>query len=274
MTIHGSVKFIIGIVLIGPILVLAMVFYVYSKIPTTKELQGCITSTMNHVELCPRSKNYVPLNRISSVFKKTVILTEDSGFFQHRGFDWKSIEKSARENLEKGHYIRGGSTISQQLAKNLFLAKEKTLLRKFLEGLITIKLEKDLSKNEILEKYLNVIEYGNNLYGIEPASWHYFKKPASDLNAAESAFLAMLLPNPKKYSASFQQKNLTHFAESRIHKILNDMLQYERIDLATYEGAVQQVPALFRSAFVEQDSGATLPDDNTADPFESFDSED
>lgn len=270
MKIHGSVKFLIAILLLIPILILSGIFYIYSKIPTTKELHSCITSTMNHVYLCPKSKDYVPLPQISSVLKKTVLLTEDSAFFQHHGFDWKSIEKSARENMEKGRYIRGGSTITQQLAKNLFLAKEKTLLRKGLEGLITLKLEKDLTKNEILEKYLNVIEFGNNLYGIEPASKHYFKKSARDLTAAESAFLAMLLPNPKKYSASFQKKNLTHFAENRIRKILGDMVQYERIDPTTYEAAMLQVPSLFTPELLNQTEPTSSATD-TEDPFESTD---
>ena len=273
MKIHGSVKFLIAILLIVPITILSAIFYVYSKIPTTKELHSCLTSSMNHVYLCPQSKNYIPLNQISPVLKKTVVLTEDSAFFQHRGFDWKSIEKSARENMEKGHYIRGGSTITQQLAKNLFLAKEKTLLRKGLEGLITIRLEQALTKNEILEKYLNVIEFGNDLYGIEPASRHYFKKSARDLSAAESAFLAMLLPNPKKYSASFQKKNLTHFAENRIRKILGDMLQYERIDTGTYEAAMMQVPALFTPELMNSEAAPIDIDSSTADPFEALDSE-
>ncbi len=276
MKIHASLKLLIIFILLIPVTLLSAFFYIYSKIPTTKELRGCLTSTMHQVYLCPKSKNYVPLSRISNVLKKTVVLTEDSAFYQHHGFDWKSIEKSARENMEKGKYVRGGSTITQQLAKNLFLVKEKTLMRKFFEGLIALKLEKDLTKNEILEKYLNVIEFGNKIYGIEAASRHYFKKSAADLTAAESAFMAMLLPSPKKYSASFQKKNLTHFAEKRIQKILSDMFQYERIDLATYEQAQQQVPALFTPELMNLNPEITTNESETTDvedPFESSETE-
>jgi monofunctional biosynthetic peptidoglycan transglycosylase len=245
MRIPLSVKILLGLLAAVPVSLAALLFFIYLKIPTDKELRGCFTATMNQVYLCPGSKNYVPLAQISAVMKKTVVLTEDSAFFQHKGFDWESIERSAKENMEKGHYIRGGSTITQQLAKNLYLTKEKTLFRKFMEGLITLKLERSLSKNEILEKYLNVIEFGPGIYGIHAASEHYFKKSASELSPAESAFLAMLLPNPTKYSSSFKKKELTRFAESRIRKILGDLLRYQRIDQPAYDQAMQELPALF-----------------------------
>ncbi len=190
-----------------------------------------MTTEMFNVELCPGSKNYIPLSRISKYLLKTVVLTEDSSFYQHEGFDWESLEKVAKENLAKGEIKRGGSTISQQLAKNLFLNKDKTFTRKFFEFLITMKIEKSLNKREILEKYLNVVEFGKKIYGVKAASQFYFQKAATDLSIVESAFLAALLPNPVKYSQSFYKKELSPFMRSRIRKIIRDLYQYERITL-------------------------------------------
>jgi monofunctional biosynthetic peptidoglycan transglycosylase len=219
--------------------------YVYSHIPSEEQIKGCIVTTMYQVNLCPGSKDYVPLKQISSVMQKTVILTEDSSFYEHNGFDWKSIEENARKNYEKGTYAKGGSTISQQLAKNMFLYKDKTLLRKGLELVITMKLEKTLNKKEILERYLNVVEFGKDIYGIKKAAQFYFKKTPAQLDVVESAFLAMILPNPVKYSQSYFRKELTPFAHKRIRQIVNDMYQYSRITEDEYNTAIYKVDSFF-----------------------------
>lgn len=219
--------------------------YVFYKIPSEKEIKGCIVTTMYHVNLCPGSKDYVPLRNISPYLQKTVVLTEDSGFFQHDGFDWKSIEENARKNLEAGTYAKGGSTISQQLAKNMFLYKDKTLIRKALEALITQKIEKTLTKKEILERYLNVVEFGKDIYGVKQAASFYFKKSPSQLSVVESAFLAMVLPNPPKYSQSYFRKELTPFAHKRLKRIVGDMYQYGRINEDEYNLAMGEVQGFF-----------------------------
>jgi monofunctional biosynthetic peptidoglycan transglycosylase len=219
--------------------------YVYSKIPSEKEIKGCIITTMYHVNLCPGSKDYAPLKTISPYLQKTVVLTEDSGFFQHDGFDWKSIEENAKKNMEKGTYAKGGSTISQQLAKNMFLYKDKTLIRKGLEALITQKIENTLKKNEILERYLNVVEFGKDIYGVKQAASFYFKKTPAQLDVVESAFLAMVLPNPEKYSQSYFRKELTSFAHKRLRKIIADMYQYGRITEEEYQVASNEVGGFF-----------------------------
>ena len=226
-------------------LFLGFVIRVYLLIPDRKDLMSCFTTKMYSVYLCPQSKNYSSLNQIAKVMQKTVVLTEDSRFFEHKGFDWESIEKSAKENIEGGKYKRGGSTISQQLAKNLFLTKDKTMIRKVIEAFITYQIEKHLTKREILEKYLNVVEFGKDLYGIKPAAWHYFKKAPSQLDAVESAFLAMLLPSPIKYSRSFSAKKLTPFAFSRIKRIIYDMYHYDRITEGQYQDAKQKLREFF-----------------------------
>jgi len=216
----------------------SLLVFIYFQIPSTSEIKGCIKTTMYAVDLCPGSKSYVQLKSISPLVQKAIILTEDSSFFQHDGFDWDAIEKNAKEALEKKKFKRGGSTISQQLAKNMFLSKDKTLWRKFIEMLITQKIESVLTKKEILERYLNVIEFGKNIYGIKEASQYYFQKHPSNLNVVESAFLAMLLPNPKKYSVSFYKKELTPFARKRIARIINDLYHYQRITEEQYTAAL------------------------------------
>lgn len=217
-----------------------LVLYVILKIPSAAKIRSCFKTEMYQVELCPTSNNYVPLSRISKYLQKTVVLTEDSTFFQHEGVDWDSVEKSAKENLEKGAYKRGGSTITQQLVKNLFLNKEKTLTRKFFEFLITLKIEKVLTKKEILERYLNVIEFGKNIYGIKAASAFYFNKSPAELSVVDSAFLAAILPSPVKYSRSFIKKDLSPFLRNRMTKIIKDLYQYQRITPEEFEVAMSE----------------------------------
>lgn len=216
-------------------------------LPSEKQIRGCITTTMFEVELCAKSSNYVKLKNISPYLKKAILLTEDSLFYEHKGFDWDSIKRNYEENKKAGKYKRGGSTITQQLAKNMFLNSDRTLIRKGLEALITMKIEKTISKNEIYEKYLNVVEFGKNIYGVKQASYHYFKKSPGELNVVESSFLAMLLPNPKKYSASFYKKELTPFASQRIQQIITNMYQYKRINDQEYEQARLDLQSFFPS---------------------------
>lgn len=240
-----------------------LVLIIFLQIPGEKSIRGCLTTEMFHVELCPGSKNYVPLSRISKYLQKTVVLTEDSSFYQHDGFDWESIEQVAKENLKKGKIRRGGSTISQQLAKNLFLNQEKTLSRKFFEFLITMKIEKVLNKKEILERYLNVVEFGKGLYGIKAASQFYFQKSAAELSVVESAFLAALLPNPVKYSQSYFKKELSPFMRNRLRKIIRDLYEYERISLEEANQATSE----FRRFLNPKDVDTGLAFDATTDEF-------
>ncbi len=142
---------------------------------------------------------WVNYNQISINIKQAVIAAEDAKFIDHEGFDWEGIEKAYEKNKRRKKIVAGGSTISQQLAKNLFLSNQRTPWRKAEETIITLMLETILSKQRILEIYLNVIEWGNNVYGIEAASLHYFSSHAKDLNSFQSAKLASMIPNPKYY---------------------------------------------------------------------------
>lgn len=142
---------------------------------------------------------WVPLSRISPHLRHAVVAAEDASFFTHEGFDWEGIKEAARHNLEAGELKRGGSTITQQLAKNLYLSSERSLFRKAREALITRSLEQHLTKKRILELYLNVAEWGKGIYGAEAAARHHFGKPSLDLTADEAAWLAAILPSPRRY---------------------------------------------------------------------------
>lgn len=142
---------------------------------------------------------WVPLARISPQLRQAVVAAEDASFFTHEGFDWEGIKDAALHDLEAGELKRGGSTITQQLAKNLYLSSERSLLRKAREALIARSLEHHLDKERILELYLNVAEWGAGVYGAEAAARHHFQKPARDLTQDEAAWLAAILPSPRRY---------------------------------------------------------------------------
>lgn len=155
---------------------------------------------------------WVDYDKIAKSVKQAVIVSEDAKFSQHDGFDFDSIERAIEKNQQAKNQqqstLRGGSTISQQLAKNLFLTSHRSYVRKAQEALITVMMEKMWSKRRILEVYLNVVEFGEGIYGIEAAAQHYYGKSAKALSREESAFLACLLPNPKYYQKNRHVKRL------------------------------------------------------------------
>ena len=171
-----------------------------------------IQETKPDAELKYKWVNYA---QISNNLKRAVIASEDAKFSDHDGFDWEGIEKAYEKNLKKGKIVAGGSTISQQLAKNLFLSSKRTPWRKGEEAIITVMLEKMLTKQRILEIYLNVIEWGNGIFGAEAAARHYFKGSASSLNTSQSAKLAAMIPNPRFYD---DHRN-TSYLNRRISRI-------------------------------------------------------
>ncbi|MDZ4662490.1 MAG: transglycosylase domain-containing protein [Pseudomonadota bacterium] len=198
-------------------------------LPSVTPLRGCLTAKMNNYWLCEQSDNYVPLRDISKVVVDAIVLSEDGSFFDHQGFDWYEIQKSLQKNMTAMKYARGASTITQQLAKNVFLSPEKSMLRKLREAYLTVELEKQFSKSIILEKYLNVIEFGPNIYGVKAGAKYYFAKAPSEVNLVEAAFLAFVLPNPKEYQKSFEKKDLTEFARKRLQQIIRTMFRFGRI---------------------------------------------
>lgn len=144
-------------------------------------------------------QQWVPYDRISIHLKRAVIAAEDARFTEHDGVDWDALKKAYEENLRRGRTARGGSTISQQLAKNLFLSSEKSYLRKAQEFVITAMLEFAWDKRRILEVYLNVAEWGEGTFGVEAAARQYYGVPAAQVGAEQAARMAAFLPNPKRY---------------------------------------------------------------------------
>lgn len=142
---------------------------------------------------------WVPLSRISPLLRQLVIVAEDGTFYQHNGIDPHEFRESLKKDLEEKRFARGFSTITMQVAKNLYLSSQKSLPRKALEILIAYRLEQVLSKQRILEIYLNIIEWGPGIYGAEAASQHYFGKSTWELSPEEAAFLTAIIPNPKSW---------------------------------------------------------------------------
>lgn len=165
---------------------------------------------------------WVPYSRMSNHLKRAVIASEDSKFVDHQGFDWVGIETAFEKNLKKGKIVAGGSTISQQLAKNLFLSGNRTPWRKAQEAIITFMLEKLMSKRRILELYLNLIEWGDGIFGAEAAARHYFHGSARGLGPAQAARLAAMIPNPRFYDVHRSTRHLSrhaHTVEARMRLV-------------------------------------------------------
>jgi monofunctional biosynthetic peptidoglycan transglycosylase len=162
---------------------------------------------------------WVPYGRISPHLKRAIVAAEDARFLEHDGFDFEAIQKAYEKNLREGRIVVGASTISQQLAKNLFLSPERTPWRKAQEALITVMLEAVMSKRRILEIYLNVIEWGNGVFGAEAAARHYFGTSAAALNEWQAARLAAMVPNPRYYD----RRRSTRWLERKTEIILARM---------------------------------------------------
>ena len=144
-------------------------------------------------------QQWVPYERISPHLKRAIIAAEDAKFVDHEGFDWEGMQKAIEKNQKRGRTVAGGSTISQQLAKNLFLTPTKSYFRKVEEAIITLMLENLWSKRRIFEVYLNVIEWGNGVFGAEAAARHYYNTSAAQLGPEQAARLAGMVPNPRYY---------------------------------------------------------------------------
>ncbi|HEV7477194.1 MAG TPA: monofunctional biosynthetic peptidoglycan transglycosylase [Burkholderiales bacterium] len=162
---------------------------------------------------------WVPYARISVQLKRAVVAAEDAKFLDHEGFDWEAIQKAMTKNEQRGKVVAGASTISQQVAKNLFLSGERSWLRKGQEAIITWMMERTLSKRRILELYLNVAEWGEGVFGAEAAARYHFGVPASALGTEQAAYLAAVLPSPRRY----ERAKVTPYIAGRVDTILARM---------------------------------------------------
>ena len=192
-------------------------------------------------------QRWVPYESISPLLRRAVLIAEDDAFYSHGGLDWNEIRASASRNLERGRVVRGGSMITQQLAKNLYLADERTLTRKLKEVLLAIRLERALSKRRIFELYLNLIEWGDGIYGIEAAARRSFGVPAAALDARQAVRLAAVIINPRRFSPVQPAPRI----ERRARMIASRMLRRSYLSLEQYREVVGPArrPGLLESWF-------------------------
>lgn len=201
--------------LIGVILVVLYQLWIFSHVlwwrdhdPSSSAFMEAGLSRLQHKEPSAKLRHqWVSYDRISPYLKRAVVTAEDSKFADHEGFDIEGIHTAVKKNLKKGKLVAGGSTISQQLAKNLFLSGNRSFIRKGQEALITLMIESTWSKRRILEVYLNIIEWGDGVYGAEAAARRYYKIPVSRLNARQAAQLAAMVPNPRWYENHRSSRN-------------------------------------------------------------------
>jgi monofunctional biosynthetic peptidoglycan transglycosylase len=215
LTFRILIGVLLGVILYEGVLMLR-VLWLRSHNPSSTSLIDTRISEAQSNGLAPRrEQSWVPLEKISVNLQRAVLAGEDTNFAYHHGFDYQALQKAfeqaqreaAKEAKKEGEdddwlpslpeFKRGGSTISQQLAKNLYLSTQKSFVRKGQEAVVTVMLERTLTKKRIFEIYLNVIEWGDGIYGAEAASQHYFHKPASSLSFNEGAFLSAMIPNPR-----------------------------------------------------------------------------
>ncbi len=227
----------------------------------------------------PGSASWVPLEEMSPFLIQSVLSHEDAGFYDHGGFAPWAIRDALVRNLEEGRYVVGASTISMQLAKNLYLQRDKTIARKVREVILTWWLEHALEKDQLLELYLNVIEYGPSVYGLRQGAMHYFGRLPSELSPAESAFLASILPSPKRYHEYYKRDALTPSIQGKMQRLLEHMAKRGRIGPDALAFGLSEIQAFdFRQDGEPAPPPRTLPplgveledEEPGLDPFEAL----
>lgn len=205
--------------------VLAVIIFKWVPVPFTPLMITRIIEFKIDGDVAIYSHHWVPLEEISPNLQKAVIASEDGNFLKHSGFDFIAIQKAFKNN-NKGRTIKGGSTISQQTAKNVFLWQGRSYVRKGLEVYFTVLIEFIWGKKRIMEVYLNSIEMGNGVYGAQEAARHWYTKKAIDLNIKEAAGIAAILPNPRKFKAS----NSSTYINNRKNEIMRAMGYIRKIE--------------------------------------------
>ena len=190
-----SLLVVVSFVLLVQLWIFASLVWCYKPVETTMFIRIDYWSEPSK----PIQHEWRDYDEISEYMKKAIVAAEDGKFMQHHGFDWDGIQAALERNNDTGKVVAGGSTISQQLAKNLFLYNKRSFIRKGQEAVATWMMERMWSKERILEVYLNSVEFGDNIYGVEAATQHYFGKSSRSLSREQAVFLAAILPNPKYY---------------------------------------------------------------------------
>jgi monofunctional biosynthetic peptidoglycan transglycosylase len=200
-------KILLGTAAGAGILIAAFALYVWLTLPDVSALRAANPPSTSLMRLQAAQaakrgvrlaveKEWVAFDRIPEMLKRCVLVSEDAAFYSHKGIDFAELKESIKQDIKERRFVRGGSTITQQLAKNLYLSGDKTLWRKFTEALIARRLERALPKNRIFELYLNVIELGPHVFGVQAAARHWFGKDAADLSLEEMVRLTAIIPRP------------------------------------------------------------------------------
>ena len=171
----------------------------------------------------PDTPHWTPIHSVSQHVINAIMVSEDARFYEHGGLDWREIQRSVEFNMEQKRYARGASTITQQVVKMAFLNPQKSLFRKFREALGAMILEILLTKDEILEWYINLVEFGDGVFGIQAAAKHFFQTAPELLTIQDGAHLALVIPSPNNWSKGLRQKSLTPFGHQRYAKIIDEM---------------------------------------------------
>ncbi len=199
---------------------LAQILYWVEHNPaTTRVMDARLEALRQNKRSGALDQKWVGYQRISIHLKRAIIIAEDAKFVDHEGFDWEGIQRAMGKNLRRGKIVAGGSTITQQLAKNLFLSGERSLLRKGQEAILTAMLEAAMDKRRIFEIYLNIAEWGENVFGAEAAARHYFGVDAAALEPEQAARLAAMLPRPRYYDRNRGSGYLESYSESILEQM-------------------------------------------------------
>lgn len=236
--------------------------------PSVEFKKPCFKTTLYSLEICPGSPEYTKYSQLPEHLVYALVVSEDASFFGHSGFDWREIYESFKKNISKGRFARGGSTITQQLAKNVFLSAEKSLIRKLREVFVARSIERKLSKPKILELYFNVVEFGPKIYGIKKASRFYFNTLPEYLTPVQSAFLISLLPSPIKYSKEYiKQGTYSDFNRKIMKLILLRLEAREKISRASYKLYLRALDNGFQNVELQEqfESGVYADDDVVVD---------
>jgi monofunctional biosynthetic peptidoglycan transglycosylase len=255
-------------------------YFIYPDLAYLKKNRPPKTAFMEYREKVWQKKGikrkiittWMPLSRVSPYVMKAVIIAEDDKFWSHDGFDFEAMQEALKKDIKKKKFKAGGSTISQQLAKNLYLSPSKNPIRKLKEAILTWRLESNLSKRRIIELYLNVAEWGDGIYGIEAAARKHYGKSAAGLTAREAATLAAVIPNPRRYRTDGTSKYVGNQSE-RIYQIMvrrgivipeyEDVISEKDENNPQTDGQEQQQ----KTVQEEQNVSPALPDtENKANP--------
>ncbi len=219
------------VLIVSSVVSVGMLLFVYWLIPPVWRLSGgsvLVTQWLRNggeqqVEIGPAKPGWIGQSAVSRHVLHAIVVSEDARFFMHHGLDLEEIKASLDTNLKNKRYVRGASTITQQVVKMAFLSRDKSLVRKFREAIGSLLVEKLLTKNQILTWYINLAEFGDGVYGIKAASYHYFKTKPELLTISQAVHLALVLPSPNLWSKGLKLRELTDFGHQRFSVIANRM---------------------------------------------------